>query len=261
MTVEQSLESQVVALSNRYAQAYLACDASSLERLLDDEWTLVTAGCGDKVTKKQQLEDLRTGKLRVESIEDSEVTVRSYGNAAIVSGVRRSKVYYNERDVSDLARFTQVYVSRGAELRCVSTQVTSLASISAQSQVMALATRYREAYLGRDVASLDHILDDDWTLITAGCGDEVRKKGQLEDLKSGKLQVAAIEDSDVSVRVYGDVAIVSGLRRSKVTYNKRDVSDFARYTQVYVPRGNEWRCVSTQVTSIRLDPDRRVDHN
>lgn len=256
MTSEQSLESQAVALATRYAHGYLARDLPLLEQLLDDEWTLVTAGCGDKVSKKQQLDDLKSGKLRVESIEDSDVSVRTYGSVAVVSGVRRSKVFYNERDVSDLARFTQVYVAKGAALRCVSTQVTSLASVSVKAQVMALSTRYREAYLHRDASSLDDILDEDWTLITAGCGDEVKKKGQLEDLKSGKLEVAAIEDSDVSVRVFGDAAIVSGLRRSKVTYNKRDVSDLARYSQIYVPRRNGWRCVSTQVTSIRPDPDR-----
>lgn len=258
MIGDKTMESRMIALAKGYAGAYLSRDASALERILDDDWTLITAGCGDKVGKRQQLEDLKSGKLIVSSIEDSEVAVRTFGDAAIVSGVRRSTATYNKRDVSDLARFTQIYVAKDGEFRCVSTQITSLANFSVEAQVLRLAVGYRDAYLNSDVASLDRLLDDDWTLVTAGCGDVVRKPGQLEDLKSGKLAVESIEDSGVAVQVYGDVAIVTGLRKSKVSYNKRDVSDLARYTQIYVRKDESWRCVSTQVTGIRPDPDREA---
>lgn len=126
------------------------------------------------------------------------------------------------------------------------------------SNLMVLAKQYSNAYKARDVAALDRILADDWTLITAGCGDEVYKPGQLEDLKAGALQVHDIEDSDVRVRVYGNSAVITGKRASKVTYKGRDVSDETRFSQFYARGKDGWRCVSTQVTSIRPDPDRET---
>jgi ketosteroid isomerase-like protein len=123
-------------------------------------------------------------------------------------------------------------------------------------EITALSKRYSHAYIAKDVSALDRILADDWTLITAGCGDEVYKRGQLKDLKDGTLQVHGIEDSDVRVRVFGNSAVVTGKRASKVTYNGRDVSDVARFSQFYVHGDDGWQCVSTQVTSVRPDPDR-----
>jgi len=122
--------------------------------------------------------------------------------------------------------------------------------------ITALAKQYGAAYLARDARALDQILDDDWTLITAGCGDEVYKAGQLRDLRNGALKVDSIRDSEVRVRVYGDAAVVTGKRVSKVTFKGRDVSDVTRFSQFYALVDKGWRCVSTQVTSIRPDPHR-----
>lgn len=122
--------------------------------------------------------------------------------------------------------------------------------------VAALAKQYCDAYLKKDARALGEILDDEWTLITAGCADEVYKVGQLKDLRSGALKVDKIRDSEVRVRVYGSAAVVTGRRVSKVTFKGRDVSDETRFSQFYALGEKGWRCVSTQVTSIRPDPDR-----
>jgi ketosteroid isomerase-like protein len=242
--------SEVTALSKRYCSAYLTKDTKGLEKILADDWTLITAGCGDRVSKRDQLRDLSDGTLQVRSIEDSDVNVRLAGNAAIVTGKRASNVTYNGRDVSDLALFTQIYVIGDEGWRCVSSQVTSIRP-DPDRVVRALSNQYARAYLTKDINSLDRILSDDWTLITAGCGDRVSKRDQLKDLADGKLQVHGIEDSDVIVRFFGNAAVVTGKRASKVTYNGRDVSDLALFTQFYVAVDEGWRCVSTQVTSLR----------
>jgi hypothetical protein len=127
---------------------------------------------------------------------------------------------------------------------------------NAKREVAALAKRYGDAYLKKDARALGDILDDEWTLITAGCGDEVYKAGQLKDLRSGALKVDKIRDSEVRVRVYGNAAVVTGRRVSTVSYKGRDVSDVTRFSQFYALGDKGWRCVSTQVTSIRPDPDR-----
>jgi len=123
-------------------------------------------------------------------------------------------------------------------------------------EITALAGEYANAYLTRNTKALDRILHDDWTLITAGCADEVSKTGQLKDLQDGTLKVEGIQDAEVRVRPFGNSAVVTGKRTSKVSYKGRDVSDVTRFSQFYVRDDKSWRCASTQVTSIRPDPDR-----
>jgi ketosteroid isomerase-like protein len=132
-------------------------------------------------------------------------------------------------------------------------------AIETEKQLITLCNQYSDAYLSKDISSLDSILADDWTLITADCGDEVNKAKQLKDLKDGTLRVEAINDSDVKVRVYGDAAIVTGRRQSKVTNKKHDVSDLTRFSQFYILQEGRWRCVRTQVTSIQINPERHAD--
>lgn len=252
---EISARKQVQVRAKGYVDAYLARDIAALGQILADDWILTTAGCGDQVTKQGQLEDLKSGKLKIYSIEDNDVSVRVFGETAIVSGARRSKVTYSGRDVSDHARFSQVYVDRLGQWQCVATQITSLVS-STERLLVATSRAYAQAYLKGDTAALRRILADDWTLITPGCGDRIDKRRHLEDVERGVLKVEQIEDSAVHVRIYGEAALVSGLRRSQATYNGRDISDETRFTQVYSASSGTWQCVSTQVTAIRPDPDR-----
>jgi hypothetical protein len=124
-TTVKVTKQRLLQLSKTYANAYVAQDVATLSELLADEWTVVPAGCSDPEPKKKQLQDLKTGKLRVKSIKDKEVEVLVYDKTAIVRGVRKSVVFYNNRDVSDLSRFIQVYVEKEEGWKCVATQVTS----------------------------------------------------------------------------------------------------------------------------------------
>jgi ketosteroid isomerase-like protein len=59
---------------------------------------------------------------------------------------------------------------------------------------------------------------------------------------------------DVRIRVYGDVAVVTG--RVNIT-GKRDgasIRDQFRYTDVFVRRGSNWRLVADQMTKVISQP-------
>lgn len=111
--------------------------------------------------------------------------------------------------------------------------------------------KYNEhAYLHSDVDALDSVLADDWMLTTAD-GQHKYKAEQLEEVGKGFLKVYDCRVSNVNYRVYGDTAVVTGLRMNKVIFNKEDVSAKTHFSQVYVKRDGNWRCVNTQVTRIR----------
>lgn len=248
----------LTTISSTYSACYLNGDCKSLEKILDPDWTLITAGCVEEVYKMNHIGDLESGKLKVNSIKDSDVRVRIFNDSAVVTGMRESNATYDGRDVSDMTRFSQFYIKRQDDCKhqdnwmCVSTHISSVPIDQNPSArlVRVLSEKNRNCYLNADCEGLSSILADDWILITAGCVDEVYKKNHLEDLRSGKLKVNSIRDSDIRVRVFGDSVVVTGKRQSDVAYNNRDVSDVTQFSQFYVNSKDGWKCVSTHVNSI-----------
>jgi hypothetical protein len=119
-----------------------------------------------------------------------------------------------------------------------------------EEQLVSVSNDYAQSYIKKDISLLDSILADDWMLITAGCGKKISRDEHLRDLKDGTLQVEGIKDSEVEIRVYGDAAVLTGRRESKVSYRNRDVSDQTLFSQFYALQDGRWRCVSSQVSSI-----------
>src|SRR5262245_25420098 len=79
---------------------------------------------------------------------------------------------------------------------------------AARRDVLATDDRRTDALRRGDVAPLREIYADDYTLITPA-GVIQTKSDQVIDLGSGVLRYARIEVTERTVRIYGDVAIVS----------------------------------------------------
>ena len=88
---------------------------------------------GDTGDKAQLLKELKDGTMKFEAMDESDVKVRVYGDAAIVTGRLQAKVKRQGQEVGGLSRFTQVFVRQGGKWRCVATQVTRIAAPSSGS--------------------------------------------------------------------------------------------------------------------------------
>ncbi len=95
---------------------------------------------------------------------------------------------------------------------------------------------------------LDRLMAEDYLLTTVS-GEVVNKARVLEEVKSANA-TAEVRNTDVAVRVYGDVAVVTGLVLISGKFNNRDVSTQSRYMKVYVKRQGQWRVVAAQATLI-----------
>ena len=112
-----------------------------------------------------------------------------------------------------------------------------------------METQWNEARAHADVATLDRILVDDWT-VTHANGTTDTKAKYLADLRSGARKFAgAVTVSDLVVRVYGDTAVASGSSDSAVTLNGQPQGGKLHFTRVYVKRNGAWKMVVTQATS------------
>jgi len=111
--------------------------------------------------------------------------------------------------------------------------------------------RWNDARAKADVATLDRMLVDDWT-VTHGDGTTDTKAKYLGDLKSGARKfTGGVTEEDVSVRVYGNTAVAAGSSNSTVTLNGQPQGGALHFTRVYIKRAGAWRMIVSQATQRR----------
>jgi ketosteroid isomerase-like protein len=117
-----------------------------------------------------------------------------------------------------------------------------------ESRLREIDRAWNEAYPKRDVATLKRIIADDWIAID-GAGLVITKKLLLERVASAPSQFESHQFEEISLRIFGDAAIVMGQLSGRGRDDDGGVFDLLqRYTRVYVRRENLWQAVATQVT-------------
>jgi len=131
--------------------------------------------------------------------------------------------------------------------RAVAAGATPAEEAAAQREIRALELEQNTAIARADVATLDRLTRADFTYVTPR-GFLVSKPAMLRALAEGQFGYEYREISDLSIRLYGDSAIVTGRSVSTVQHNGRDVSDAVRYLRVYVRQQGHWLAVAWQMT-------------
>jgi ketosteroid isomerase-like protein len=113
--------------------------------------------------------------------------------------------------------------------------------------VAALDTQYQAAVQKNDVATMDKILADNFVLVT-GSGKTYTKADLLKDARSGHTVYERQEDSEQTVRVWGDTAVVTALLWSKGKSDGKPFEHKLWFSDVYVRTPNGWRYVFGQAS-------------
>lgn len=104
---------------------------------------------------------------------------------------------------------------------------------------------YFQAMRAGQLATIGDYLAEDYFLIGVG-GNTRDKAGRLDWLSSNLGQLSTIEPTDLKVRIYGDVAVVTGL----VVITDETPTIYERFTHVWAYRSGRWLMVSGQVTAV-----------
>ena len=114
----------------------------------------------------------------------------------------------------------------------------------AEQQVRAMEEARRQALLHNDTKALDSLLAPDYTAIFEVNGGRVNTRAvELATDQAGSRKVISWEPSDVNIRIYGDVGLVTGL--AEIVDVLRGVRRHIRfrYTHVWVKRDGNWQMV------------------
>jgi len=102
-------EAAVARLDAEYQAAVARNDAATMDRILADDFVLVT-GKGKVFTKADLLDEARSGRIVYERQDDSERKVRVWGDTAVVTALLWSRGTENGKPFEHKLWFSDTYV-------------------------------------------------------------------------------------------------------------------------------------------------------
>jgi len=109
---------ELTRLERIWNDAHVHGDAEALDALWDDD-LVVSVPRMQVLTRADALAVARSGRMRFDRYETSDLRVRVYGESAVVTGRLQRTRRRDDRVVEDDWRFTKVYVRRGARWKVV----------------------------------------------------------------------------------------------------------------------------------------------
>ena len=101
-----------------------------------------------------------------------------------------------------------------------------------------------------DVAALSRLWTEDYTFVNPQ-GAVVTRAQRIANLTSGNTNVRIIDNErEITVRVYGDMAVVQNLSTLRGTFSGAPTDTDLRGTFVWVRRNGQWRLLTNQLTPV-----------
>ena len=118
-----------------------------------------------------------------------------------------------------------------------------------KSMILALEGIWNQAEIHHDVGAASAIMAD--TFISVDHHGKLLNKSQyLADLKDPSFKPEEISNSETTVYIYGDTAIVSSVYRTRGTDDGKPFVHRGRFTDTWVKRDGKWQCVADHETLI-----------
>ena len=113
-------------LEKVWNDAYVRADADALEQLCADD-LVVTMTDMVVLDKRSSIAILRSGKVKFERYETSDLGIHVYDRAAVVTGRLQRTRSVQGREMNDEWRFTKVYIRRGGKWLVVAWHASTVA--------------------------------------------------------------------------------------------------------------------------------------
>ena len=146
---------------------------------------------------------------------------------------------------------------RSASAGCVFLVATCLAVAAQQgsgdadqsARVLSLENAWNRAEVTHDAKALSTLLAETFDF-TDDDGRFMNKSQWLAHIRSGVDHYDQLSSSGMSVHLYGNVAVVTGMYQDKITEKGKGVMRSGRFTDVWIQQNAQWKCVASQATLI-----------
>jgi len=104
-------EQEVLQFEREACKAFLDADVAMLERVMTPEFTL-TLSNGEVSTRADEINELRSGKVRYDVFENYDMLARLYGDTAVVLGKTRVRGTADGKPFDRVVQFTDTLIKR-----------------------------------------------------------------------------------------------------------------------------------------------------
>ena len=115
------------------------------------------------------------------------------------------------------------------------------------AEFQAIENRFNDAVISNDVDRVMKYVAEDWVLVDGQAGIVPRERF-FAAIEQGRLSHSTMTNQVLRVRVYGDIAVVTGRGRTTGMWRGQPLEADEWITDVYRMVKDEWLCVLTHST-------------
>jgi ketosteroid isomerase-like protein len=118
-----------------------------------------------------------------------------------------------------------------------------------EGHLLALESAWNHAEQSKDAAALNQLLGESLVYVDYD-GALMNKKEFLQNTLHNNVEQEQINNDGMTVHVYGNAAVVTGLYRDKGIEKGKPFLRRGRFTDTWVNQNGAWQCVASQSTLI-----------
>ena len=109
---------------------------------------------------------------------------------------------------------------------------------------------FNAAVISNKVGEIKKCVTEDWVLVDSQ-GGIIRQEGFFRVLEEGLLTHDTMTKQILRVKVYGDIALVTGRGQNTGTWQGQPLEADEWITDVYKKEHGKWLCVLTHLTPVK----------
>jgi ketosteroid isomerase-like protein len=118
-----------------------------------------------------------------------------------------------------------------------------------EGHLLALESAWNHAEQSKDAAALNQLLGESLVYVDYD-GTLLNKKEFLQNTLHNNVEQEQINNDGMTVHVYGNAAVVTGVYRDKGIEKGKPFLRRGRFTDTWVNQNGAWQCVASQSTLI-----------
>jgi ketosteroid isomerase-like protein len=127
VAVTEDVEGKITLLERDWVRAIVNKDAAAVEQLLASDF-VGTSPTAHTFSRSGAIDELKSGKYVVDSMDLDEISVNPYGDMAVAFTSQEEKSRYEGKDTSGHYHFTDVWVKRDGRWQVVASHGTRYAA-------------------------------------------------------------------------------------------------------------------------------------
>lgn len=117
-------------------------------------------------------------------------------------------------------------------------------------QFQQIEDNFNLAVVSNNVEEIKKCITSDWVLVDSK-GGIIQQEGFFKVLEEGLLSHTSMNKEILRVKVYGDIALITGRGQNTGTWQGKPMDADEWITDVYKYENGKWLCVLTHLTPVK----------